>query len=66
MIIWNQEVDMAIKSKTFRSDAPTEFLLPLRYCGRWMLLVWDYAKTTRETLIFEEKAHKIDSWVQLQ
>ena len=64
--MWNQEVDMAIKSKTFRRDTPTEFLLPLRYCGWWILLVWDCAKMTRETLIFEGKAHEIESWVQLQ
>ncbi len=64
--MWNQRVDMPIKSKTFKREAPTEFLLPLRYCGRWMLLMWDCAKTTRETLIFEEKAHEINSWVQLQ
>jgi hypothetical protein len=28
---WRQEIDMAIKSKAYRKDLPTEILLPVKH-----------------------------------
>ncbi len=45
---------MVVKSKAFKKEVPVEVILPLKHFDHWLLMIWDFAKGLRETLIFKE------------
>jgi hypothetical protein len=51
---WRQEVDLMMKSKAFKKEMPVEVLLPLKHFDHWLLMIWDFAKGGRQSLIFKE------------
>jgi hypothetical protein len=41
---------------------PTWLLLPVKHFDQWMLLIWDFARRVRETVIFKENELEENQW----
>ena len=41
LAVWRSELEMITKDKMFRNAQHLEIMIPLKYCGLWMMFTWN-------------------------